>query len=210
MASDVVMDAGIGSAADQVDVLIMQTDTGLDLPDYARPGDAGADLRLVEDTVLQPGERRVVGTGIAIALPEGYVGLVHPRSGLAARHGLTVVNTPGTIDAGYRGEIKVCLLNTDRDTPVALHRGDRIAQLVVQRVSRANFVSVSQLPGSVRGSGGYGSTGGMPEHAPHRSAGNRVGQVDDRVDPVPGTDGHDGRSAVYEGAPGAVPQEQNS
>lgn len=156
--------------SDQVDVQLLQTDPGLEVPQYARPGDAGADLRLTEDTVLQPGERRLVGTGIAIALPEGYVGLIHPRSGLAARHGLTVVNTPGTVDAGYRGEIKVCLLNTDWDTAISLSRGDRIAQLVVQRVSRANFIPVSQLPGSVRGSGGYGSTGGMPEDVlTHRS-----------------------------------------
>ncbi|WP_091517951.1 dUTP diphosphatase [Microlunatus soli] len=160
---------------DQVDVLITRTRPSstdrdpadpdpddLELPGYARPDDAGADLRLTEDTVLRPGERKLVGTGVAIALPPGYVGLVHPRSGLAARHGLTVVNAPGTVDAGYRGEIKVCLLNTDRDATITLTRGDRIAQLVVQRVSRVNFVSVSQLPGSIRGSDGHGSTGGMP------------------------------------------------
>lgn len=147
---------------DQVDVLVLRTESGLDLPGYAHPDDAGADLRLTEDTMLEPGERKLVGTGVAIALPAGYVGLVHPRSGMAAKHGLTIVNAPGTVDAGYRGEIKVCLLNTDRDTAIELSRGDRIAQLVVQRVSRANFVSVSQLPGSIRGSDGHGSTGGMP------------------------------------------------
>lgn len=145
-----------------VEVQLMRLDPGLPLPLYAHPGDAGADLHLAADTVLQPGERRLVGTGVAIALPEGYVGLVHPRSGMAARHGLGIVNAPGTVDAGYRGEIKVCLINTDPTTPIELTRGDRIAQLVIQQVSRAEFVPVSQLPGSIRGSGGYGSTGGMP------------------------------------------------
>lgn len=140
-------------------------DPGLPLPGYAHPGDAGADLYLTADTVLQPGERQLVGTGVAIALPEGYVGLVHPRSGMASAHGLSIVNAPGTVDAGYRGEIKVCLINTDRTTPIRLSRGDRIAQLVIQQVSRASFVPVSQLPGSVRGSDGHGSTGGMPASA---------------------------------------------
>ena len=134
-------------------------DPGLDPPAYAHPGDAGADLRSAESFVLQPGERRLVCTGVALALPDGYVGLVHPRSGLAARHGVGIVNAPGTVDAGYRGEVKVCLVNTDRSAPVRIARGDRIAQLVVQRVSRAAFVAVSQLPGSARGTGGYGSTG---------------------------------------------------
>lgn len=145
-----------------VEVQVVLLDPGLPVPGYAHPGDAGADLYLTADTVLQPGERKLVGTGVAIALPEGYVGLVHPRSGLAARHGLTIVNTPGTVDAGYRGEIKVCLINTDRTAPIRLSRGDRIAQLVIQQVSRASFVPVSQLPGSIRGSDGHGSTGGMP------------------------------------------------
>lgn len=145
-----------------VQVGLMLLDPGLPVPSYAHPGDAGADLHLAVDTVLQPGERRLVGTGVAVALPDGYVGLVHPRSGMAARHGLSIVNAPGTVDAGYRGEIKVCLINTDPATPIELCRGDRIAQLVVQRVSRAEFVTVSQLPGSIRGSGGHGSTGGMP------------------------------------------------
>jgi dUTP diphosphatase len=130
------------------------------LPTYAHPGDAGADLACAHDVVLGPGERSTVATGVRIALPEGYAAFVHPRSGLAARHGVTVVNAPGTVDAGYRGEIKVTLLNTDRDTPVTFHRGDRIAQLVVQRVERAQFVVVEELPGSPRGSGGFGSTGG--------------------------------------------------
>jgi dUTP pyrophosphatase len=144
-----------------VEILLYQLDPDLEPPAYAHPGDAGADLRSVENFVLAPGERRVVSTGIAVAVPQGYAAFVHPRSGLAARHGLSIVNTPGTVDAGYRGEIKVCLVNTDRSQPVAISRGDRIAQLVVQPVSRATFVAVTQLPGSPRGAGGYGSTGGL-------------------------------------------------
>jgi dUTP pyrophosphatase len=119
------------------------------------------DLRTAVDVVLGPGERRTVPTGVALALPAGFAGFVHPRSGLAARHGLTVVNAPGTVDAGYRGEISVTLLNTDRDQPLTLARGDRIAQLVVQRVEQVRFVEVEQLPASVRGAGGFGSTGGF-------------------------------------------------
>ncbi len=144
-----------------VEIQLHRLDPDLDLPSYAHPGDAGADLRSAEDFLLHPGERRLVSTGIAIAVPDGYAAFVHPRSGLAARHGVTIVNTPGTIDAGYRGEILVCLVNTDRSEPVAFSRGDRIAQLVVQPVSRAAFVAVAQLPDSSRGSGGYGSTGGL-------------------------------------------------
>jgi dUTP pyrophosphatase len=131
-------------------------------PAYAHPGDAGADLACSEDVTLAPGERRTVGTGVSIALPEGYAAFVHPRSGLAARHGITIVNAPGTVDSGYRGEIRVTLLNTDLRDPVALRRGDRIAQVVVQRVERVRFVPVGELPGSVRGTGGFGSTGGLP------------------------------------------------
>jgi dUTP pyrophosphatase len=142
-----------------VEVLMHQLDPGLAPPSYAHPGDAGADLRARESVVLAPGERRLVPTGVAIALPEGYAGFVHPRSGLAARHGISIVNAPGTIDAGYRGEVSVCLVNTDRETPVRIARGDRIAQLVIQPVSRAVFVAVSELPDSSRGAGGYGSTG---------------------------------------------------
>lgn len=112
------------------------------------------------DVRLGPGERAVVGTGVAIALPPGYAGFVHPRSGLAARTGLTVVNAPGTIDSGYRGEVRVCLVNLDAETPIDLRRGDRIAQLVVQRVEHAEFVEVERLDETVRGAGGYGSTGG--------------------------------------------------
>ncbi|MDT9594606.1 dUTP diphosphatase [Nocardioides zeae] len=142
-------------------VPLLLLDEGLEPPAYAHPGDAGADLRTTVDVELAPFERALVPTGVAVALPEGYVGLVHPRSGLAHRHGLSVVNAPGTVDAGYRGEIKVLLVNLDAGETVRLSRGDRIAQLVVQRVERAAFVPVSALPGSVRGEGGYGSTGGF-------------------------------------------------
>ena len=144
-----------------VEVLLLQLDPGLEPPSYAHPGDAGADLRSREDFELQPGERRLVGTGVAISLPAGYAAFVHPRSGLAAQHGISIVNAPGTVDAGYRGEIKVCLINTDRSRAVSIARGDRIAQLVIQPVSLAAFVPVSELPSSVRGIGGYGSTGGI-------------------------------------------------
>jgi dUTP pyrophosphatase len=143
-----------------VDVLITRLDPDVPLPSYAQPQDAGADLVSAEDIDLGPGERAVVGTGIAIALPAGYAAFVHPRSGLAAKHGVTVVNAPGTIDAGYRGEIKVILLNTDPLRPVSFRRGDRIAQLVVQRVERPVFREVTALPGSARGDNGFGSTGG--------------------------------------------------
>jgi dUTP pyrophosphatase len=154
-----------------VEVLLSRIDPGVPLPSYAQPGDAGADLVTTTDVVIPPGERAVVGTGIAVALPVGYAGFVHPRSGLAARVGLSVVNTPGTIDSGYRGEIKVCLVNHDLREPIALHRGDRIAQLVVQRVEHAVFREVADvhaLPATVRGAGGYGSTGG------HATLGERV------------------------------------
>jgi dUTP pyrophosphatase len=144
-----------------LDVAIVRLDPGLPLPSYAHPGDAGADLCTTVDVSLAPGERALVPTGIGIALPDGYVALVHPRSGLAARHGVSIVNAPGTIDAGYRGEVKVLLVNLDPRVPVELRRGDRIAQLVVQRFERARFVEVGQLPASVRGEGGYGSTGGF-------------------------------------------------
>ena len=143
----------------QPDVLIKRLVPGVPLPSYAHPGDAGADLATAEDVELGPGERALVPTGIAIALPDGYAAFVHPRSGLAAKHGVTLVNAPGTVDAGYRGEIKVTLLNTDRDRPVSFRRGDRIAQLVIQRVERAVFHEVTMLPDSSRGDGGFGSTG---------------------------------------------------
>ncbi|SMD23621.1 deoxyuridine 5'-triphosphate nucleotidohydrolase [Kibdelosporangium aridum] len=143
-----------------VQVLISRLDPGVPIPSYARPGDAGADLVTTSDVEIAPGERAIVGTGVAIALPDGYAAFVHPRSGLAARVGLSVVNTPGTIDSGYRGEIKVCLINHDLREPIRLSRGDRIAQLVVQRVEHAVFQEVEELGDSARGAGGYGSTGG--------------------------------------------------
>ena len=145
----------------QLEVLVQRLDPDLPLPSYAHPGDAGADLVTTVDLTLAPGERAMVPTGIAVALPPGFVALVHPRSGLAARHGLSIVNTPGTVDAGYRGEIKVMLINHDRREPIELRRGDRIAQLVIQRFERAAFVDVVALPESARGAGGYGSTGGL-------------------------------------------------
>jgi dUTP pyrophosphatase len=143
-------------------------------PRYALPGDAGADLSLAEDVDLAPFERALVGTGVAVAIPEGYAGFVHPRSGLAHRLGLSLVNAPGTIDAGYRGEIKVNLVNLDPTTPISLRRGDRIAQLVVQPVVQARFVPVDELPDTERGSGGHGSTGG--HGAGHGAPAAREGQ----------------------------------
>jgi len=151
----------VTDAQSRLEIQVVRLDTDLPLPAYAHPGDAGADLLTTIDVSLQPGERALVPTGIAIALPVGYVALVHPRSGLAARHGLSIVNTPGTVDAGYRGEIKVLLVNLDPREPVELRRGDRIAQLVVQRVEQALFVETDRLPDSARGDGGYGSTGGF-------------------------------------------------
>ena len=144
-----------------LEVLVSRLDPDLPLPAYAHPGDAGADLLTAVDVTLAPGERALVPTGIAVALPDGYVALVHPRSGLAAKHGLSIVNAPGTVDSGYRGEIKVMLINHDPGEPIELRRGDRIAQLVIQRVERALFTEVGELPDSVRGAGGYGSTGGF-------------------------------------------------
>ncbi|TIC86632.1 dUTP diphosphatase [Nocardioides sp. GY 10127] len=146
---------------DQLQVQVVRLDPDVPLPSYAHPGDAGADLTTTVDVRLEPGERALVPTGLAIALPEGFVALIHPRSGLAARHGLSIVNTPGTVDAGYRGEVKVLLVNLDRTEPIELRRGDRVAQLVIQRVEQALFVDVDNLPDSVRGDGGYGSTGGF-------------------------------------------------
>jgi dUTP pyrophosphatase len=144
-----------------LEVLVTRLDPDLPLPAYAHPGDAGADLVTTVDVTLAPGERAMVPTGISIALPLGHVAFVQPRSGLAARHGLSIVNTPGTVDAGYRGEIKVMLINHDPAEPIELRRGDRIAQLVIQRVELARFTEVAELPDSVRGDGGYGSTGGF-------------------------------------------------
>jgi dUTP pyrophosphatase len=148
-----------------VEISIRRLDPELPMPSYAHPGDAGADLRSAVDVTLAPGERALVPTGLAMALPEGYVALVHPRSGLAARHGISIVNAPGTIDAGYRGEVQVCLVNTDRDEAFEVRRGDRIAQLVIQRFETATFVETGDLPDSARGAGGYGSTGGFARAA---------------------------------------------
>jgi dUTP pyrophosphatase len=142
-----------------VQVLITRLDPELPLPRYAKGGDAGADIVSRIDITLAPGERALVPTGIAIALPDGYVALVHPRSGLAIKHGVTMVNAPGTVDAGYRGELQVILINHDKNESVSFKRGDRVAQLVIQKVERAVFVEVQDLPGSGRGSGGFGSTG---------------------------------------------------
>ena len=143
-----------------LDVPVLRLDPELPLPTYAKPGDAGADLVAREDVVLDPGGgRALVGTGIAVAIPEGYAGFVQPRSGLALRHGVTCLNTPGLIDAGYRDEIRVLLVNTDPSEPYKVTRGDRIAQLVIQRVEQAGFAAVDELPESDRGLGGFGHTG---------------------------------------------------
>jgi dUTP diphosphatase len=143
-----------------VRVLVQRLDDGVALPAYAMPGDAGADIVTAQDVTLAPGERAVVPTGLAIALPDGYAAFVHPRSGLAARAGLGLVNAPGTVDSGYRGEIKLIVINHDPARTLQLHRGERIAQLVFQRVERAMFVEVPVLPESVRAGAGHGSTGG--------------------------------------------------
>ena len=142
-----------------VQVLITRIDPSVPLPTYAKGGDAGADIVTRVDVTLQLGERALVPTGIAIALPDGYVALVHPRSGLAIKHGVTMVNAPGTIDAGYRGELHCIMINHDPKDAITFHEGDRIAQLVIQKVERAEFVEVKDLPGSGRGTGGFGSTG---------------------------------------------------
>jgi dUTP pyrophosphatase len=151
-------------------VLVRRLHPDVALPTYAHPGDAGADLVTTEAAELAPGERAVLPTGIAIALPDGYAAFVHPRSGLAARWGVALVNAPGTIDAGYRGEIKVIVVNLDPRDTVRFAAGDRICQLVIQRVERAEFHEVAELPGAGRGAAGHGSTGGftaraMPDHA---------------------------------------------
>jgi len=143
----------------QLNVLIKRVDPSVPVPTYAKGGDAGADLVTTKDFTLAPGERALVPTGISVALPDGYVALVHPRSGLAIKHGVTLVNTPGTIDAGYRGEIACIMINHDPKESISFSKGDRIAQLVIQKVERANFIEVEDLPGSGRGSGGFGSTG---------------------------------------------------
>ena len=142
-----------------VQVLVTRLDPNLPLPNYAKAGDAGADIVSRIDIELAPGERALVPTGISIALPDGFVALVHPRSGLAIKHGVTMVNAPGTVDAGYRGELQVVLINHDPRESVSFKWGDRIAQLVIQRVERAEFIEVNSLPGSERAGDGFGSTG---------------------------------------------------
>jgi dUTP pyrophosphatase len=159
----------VNPGTDPVDVLIKRLDPELPLPARSHPGDAGVDLVAAAGVDLAPGARAVVPTGIAIALPDGYAAFVHPRSGLAAKHGVTIVNAPGTVDAGYRGEIRVTLLNTDPAQAVSFQRGDRIAQLIIQRVASPVFHEVDSLPGSARGENGFGSTGG------HASAATAAG-----------------------------------
>lgn len=140
-------------------VLITRLDESIPLPTYAKGGDAGADIVSRIDITLKPGERALVPTGISIALPDGYAAFVHPRSGLAIKHGVTMVNAPGTVDAGFRGELQCIMINHDRLESITFKKGDRIAQLVIQKVERAEFVEVKELPGSGRGTGGFGSTG---------------------------------------------------
>jgi dUTP diphosphatase len=142
-----------------MEILVQRIDSGVPLPGRAHPGDAGLDLHAAEDVSLKPGERASVATGLAVAIPEGYAGFVVPRSGLAAKHGVGVVNAPGLIDSGYRGEIRVLLVNLDPSEAVELRRGERIAQLVIQRVEQPMLREVSELPPSARGEGGFGSTG---------------------------------------------------
>ena len=142
-----------------VQVLVKRLDPEVPLPNYGRAGDAGADITTRVDVTIEPGERLLVPTGLSIALPFGYAAFVHPRSGLAIKHGVSMVNTPGTVDAGYRGELQIILINHDLREPISFKKGDRIAQLVIQRVEVANFVEVDELPGSERASGGFGSTG---------------------------------------------------
>lgn len=146
-------------------IRLLRLDDELEQPTYAHDGDAGADLRARHDVTLAPGERALVATGIALAIPQGYAGLVHPRSGLAARHGITIVNAPGVVDAGYRGEIFVNLLNTDAREPFTVRRGDRIAQLLIQRVEHVKFETVTALDETVRGTAGHGSSGGFTSGA---------------------------------------------
>jgi dUTP pyrophosphatase len=166
--------------SESVEVLI----TASVLPTYSHPGDAGADLHSAEALTLAPGQRALVGTGVSIALPDGYAAFVVPRSGLAVKHGITIVNSPGTVDAGYRGEIKVCLLNTDPSSAFEVAAGDRIAQLIVSPVVRAVFIPVEKLPGSQRGEGGFGSTGvttrELPPHTiavPHSADAPQSGET---------------------------------
>ncbi len=160
-------------AAEPLPVQVRRLDPDLPLPSYARPGDAGLDLYAASPARLEPGARALIPTGLAVAIPPGYVGLVHPRSGLAARHGITIVNAPGTVDAGYRGEILVNLLNTDAARPFEIHRGDRIAQLLIQAVCTARLVEVAELPASERGASGHGASGGFGAAVAHGGTGRR-------------------------------------
>jgi len=164
-----------GSPDAPVAVLIHRLDAAVALPTYAQDGDAGADIATTVDVRLAPGQRAVVPTGLAIAMPAGYAAFVHPRSGLAARAGMSLVNAPGTIDSGYRGEIKVIVINHDPVDELVLQRGERIAQLVFQRVERAQFVEVDELPDSPRGAGGHGSTGGAAALARASAPGGLTG-----------------------------------
>lgn len=163
-----------------VDVLIRRTDPQVPLPSYAHPGDAGVDLVTTEAADLAPGERAVLPTGVSLALPDGYAAFVHPRSGLAARCGVALVNAPGTVDAGYRGEIKVIVVNLDPRETVRFERFDRIAQLVVQQVERVRFHEVAELPGSARADGGFGSTGGHAAVGGSQGANRYASVVSDR------------------------------
>lgn len=155
--------------SDTLEVLVRMLDPELPPLRYAHPGDAGADLCAASNVELEPGARLLVGTGVAIALPAGYAGFVHPRSGLAARVGLSIVNAPGTVDAGYRGELKVNLINLDPSERIQINRGDRIAQLIIQRVERGVFREIEALPDSPRGHGGFGSTGGHARLVGHET-----------------------------------------
>ena len=169
------LDAGIGSVhvtgpsrvpTSPVPIAVRRLDPTLPLPSYAHPGDAGADLHAATDVTLEPGERSLVPTGVALAIPDGWVGLVHPRSGLAAKHGVSIVNAPGTVDSGYRGEILVNLVNLDPRDAFTVRRGDRIAQLVVQQVARVEFHEVDSLETTPRGDTGHGASGGFGDHTP--------------------------------------------
>ena len=149
-----------------VKVLVKRFSSDVPLPEYGKAGDAGADITTQVDVTIAPGERKLVPTGLAIALPFGFAAFVHPRSGLAIKHGVSMVNAPGTVDAGYRGELQVILINHDPRESISFKKGDRIAQLVIQRVEAAEFIDVLELPGSARGEGGFGSTGVSPKGAP--------------------------------------------
>ena len=142
-----------------VQVLVKRLDSSVPLPRYGKAGDAGADISTRVDVTIQPGERVLVPTGLSIALPFGFAAFVHPRSGLAVKHGVSIVNAPGTVDAGYRGELQVILINHDPREAISFQKGDRIAQLIIQRVESAEFIEVDELPGSERAAGGFGSTG---------------------------------------------------